>query len=140
MSVKPDTDLGPELGEQEVFEESYESIPEEEDGAIILRNGEASADETMLRGPDPAEAKTPKKTDADKRAAFSRLASLRASNALDSMRLLGHLANPSQYAWDEVQEAKLFGAFDDKLTELRRTFETARAGTRKGNKQMSLRL
>jgi len=84
--------------------------------------------------------KTPKKTDADKRAAFSRLASLRASNALDCMRLLGHLANTSQYAWDEVQEAKLFAAFDDRIAELRRTFEAARLGTRKTNRQVSLRL
>jgi len=81
-----------------------------------------------------------KRSDAEKRAAFSRLASSRASAAMDAMRLLGHLANPTQYAWDEAQEATLFDALEMGVKALRRSFEDARRGVAKNGKHLSLRV
>ncbi len=81
-----------------------------------------------------------KRSDVEKRAAFSRLASSRASAAMDAMRLLGHLANPTQYAWDEVQEATLFDALEMGVKALRRSFEDARRGVAKNGKHLSLRV
>ncbi len=88
----------------------------------------------------PAETSSKKRGDAEKRAAFSRLASSRASAAMDAMRLLGHLANPTQYAWDEAQEATLFDALEMGVKALRRSFEDARRGVAKNGKHLSLRV
>ncbi len=92
------------------------------------------------RASEDALTKTKKRSDAEKRAAFSRLASSRASAAMDAMRLLGHLANPTQYAWDEAQEATLFDALEMGVKALRRSFEDARRGVAKNGKHLSLRV
>ncbi len=88
----------------------------------------------------PVETSSKKRGDAEKRAAFSRLASSRASAAMDAMRLLGHLANPTQYVWDEAQEATLFDALEMGVKALRRSFEDARRGIAKNGKHLSLRV
>lgn len=98
--------------------------------------------QTGAIGSGEEETKTKKRTDGDKRAAFSRLASLRASNALEAMRLLGHLANTTQYLWDVQQEERMFAALESSITSLRELFASARepAVGRKGRKSLSLRV
>lgn len=82
------------------------------------------------------------KTDDEKRADFSRLASGRASGADDSLRLLGHLANTSQYLWDEEQEERIFGTLERRIAGLRKVFRDTRAahasGKKAGSRQHSI--
>lgn len=70
--------------------------------------------------------KKPKRTDAEKSAAFSKLMSNRVSDALEAMRLMAHLANPSQYKWTKEQEEKVFGALETKTAELKAMFAASR--------------
>lgn len=65
------------------------------------------------------------RTEEEKRASFSRLASIRTSNALDAMRGLGHLANTTSYAFDKEQIDKMLGALQASLDALRKNFAKA---------------
>ena len=83
------------------------------------------------------------KSDEEKRASWSKLASARGSAAMDALRLLGHLANPTQYAWTDDQEERLFGALGSELERCRAAFvaaRSARASGSNGTRQLSLQV
>jgi hypothetical protein len=77
---------------------------------------------------------------------FADLASLRASNALDAMRLLGHCANTSQYAFTQEQVEKMLAALQASIDALRVSYEAAlkprEEGERRkrGDRQLSFRV
>jgi hypothetical protein len=68
---------------------------------------------------------TNKRTDQEKRESFTRLASIRASNALDAMRGIGHLANTTSYLFDEPQVERMLSALESSLAALRKNFAKA---------------
>lgn len=66
------------------------------------------------------------KSDDAKKADFSRLASSRASDAMDALNSLGRLANMSAYSWSEEQESKIFNTLAERIDTLRKSFAMAR--------------
>jgi hypothetical protein len=75
------------------------------------------------------------KTEEERRADFSRLASIRASNALDALTSLGHLSNVTMYQWDAEQERKIFDTLGDRVASLKSSFEKARIASESGDKR-----
>jgi hypothetical protein len=77
---------------------------------------------------------------------FAGLASLRASNALDAMRLLGHCANTAQYAFTQDQVDKMLAALEASVDALRASYTAAlkprEEGERRkrGDRQLSFRV
>jgi hypothetical protein len=95
--------------------------------------------------PPVSEGTRPRRTEEEKRASFSRLASIRTSNALDAIRGLGHLANPTTYSFDQESVDKIIGALDSSIEALRRNFtkalEPKEEGRRKrGERNLSFRV
>lgn len=57
----------------------------------------------------------------NKRARFKRLATKRANNAINTIRLIGNLSNTNNYSFTESDVVTIFGAIDEeiKLTKAR---------------------
>ena len=105
---------------------------DEDDNRTVSQMAHEHAEETVNTGDSngvgellthPADVRaTNKRTDQEKREAFTRLASIRASNALDAMRGIGHLANTTSYLFDEPQVERMLSALESSLAALRKNF------------------
>lgn len=82
-----------------------------------IANGSESVSEAVRKG----------RSDDEKRSSFTRLASLRTSNALDAMRGIAHLSNATSYAFDADQVDRMLGALEASLSDLRKNFSAALA-------------
>lgn len=67
----------------------------------------------------------------ERRQNFLRVASLRVTNALDKIRLIGKLANPQSYAFDESDIQKIEAALNERTQEIVADFRAALAGEKK---------
>ena len=56
---------------------------------------------------------------------FKKLAEIRVNNAIKAMKLLGNLANKSNYSYDESQVKKILAALGSELTSLKATFQAS---------------
>jgi len=60
-----------------------------------------------------------------KREAFTRLATKRTNAVLEKLRILGHCANPWQYAYSEEDARKIFRAIDTELRAVKVKFKNS---------------
>ena len=63
----------------------------------------------------------------DKHAKFRELAEGRTRRALEAIRKIGNLSNPSLYEWEETEVKKIVKALKDSVTEVERGFDTTRS-------------
>lgn len=61
----------------------------------------------------------------NKRDRFVELAQARVTKATQTIRLIGNLANPNNYAYTEEDAQKILAALDSEMKLLRATFQTA---------------
>lgn len=86
------------------------------------------------------------RTEAEKADTFKRLASIRASNALDALRGLGHLANAKQYKFEKEQIDRMVSALRASVDAIEKSFAAeliprAEGERRKrGDRQLSFRI
>ena len=62
----------------------------------------------------------------DKRAKFIELAQKRVNKAINTLRLIGNLANKSNYSYDEQDVSRIFAALDAETRKVRARFHTAK--------------
>jgi hypothetical protein len=90
--------------------------------------------------PVPDGRKTPKKTDDEKRADFSRLMSGRMSRVMDALTQIMRLSNTQSYDWEPEQIAKAARAIRERLDAIEASFHSAKVpveGKRKASRQLS---
>lgn len=100
------------------------------------RAGEAAAGlgQNSGAGPGGGDEGKAKKTDDEKRADFSRLASRRLSRAFEALDSFKHLANTGSYAWSVEQEVKIFTELRNRVEQLAGAFAAARMPDSSGKK------
>lgn len=55
---------------------------------------------------------------------FIKLAEIRANNAIKAMKLLGNLANKSNYTYNEFQVKKILNALSGEINNLKSSFQS----------------
>jgi hypothetical protein len=110
----------------------------DEAGVAAIENANGGAASVETDG-----AKKPKKTQEEKRADFSRLASGRVSRAIDALSSLLHLANTSSYDWYTSDRVRIFTALREKIDTVEASFAAAEQpteGKKKTARQLSFRV
>jgi hypothetical protein len=59
---------------------------------------------------------------------FKELAEKRTNNAIKQIKLIGNLANPSNYDYSDAQVKKIISALNDEIAATSRKFELATSG------------
>jgi len=59
---------------------------------------------------------------------FKRLAVIRTKKVIDKLRVLGHCANKSVYAYEDEDVKKIFSAIDKELKRVKSKFNESKAG------------